>query len=146
MKDKDDKWTEELGLKPDEIMDADRFLDACMTEFPRCVRYSYREQQRLLPNILTVGAVIEAIPLDEKWRPGAARWCSTPQRSSPSAIPYLATKYVYEKYVKETAGLAMLNPGFDVAEGKDWTRDHQRHGSRHGRFGVFEKVVRSCTW
>lgn len=121
MKDKDTKWMEELGLRPDEIMDAAHFLELCMSEFPRCVRYSYREQQALLPNILTVGAVLEAIPIDVEMEVQ----CSTVVFDATETFkalntPYLATEYVYFNFVNETTGLAMLNPGYRRGEGKVW--------------------------
>jgi len=92
-----------------------------MAEFPRCVRYSYKEQQKLLPNILTVGAVLEAIPLDE----GMKVQCGSVVFDAAEVFkerdtPYLATKYVYENYVNETTGLAMLNPGYDETDGEVW--------------------------
>jgi hypothetical protein len=119
--DKDSKWMEELGLKPDQIMDADRFLDACVAEFPRTVRYSYEGQRRLLPNILTVGAVLDAIPLDEKMevKGGKVVFDATVEFKERNT-PYLATNYVYENFVNDTTGLAMLNPGYDITDKKVW--------------------------
>ena len=118
---KDLKWMEELDIKSDAIMNANLFLDNCMTEFPRCVRYSYNEQQKLLPNILTVGAVLEAIPLDEAMpvQCGNIVFDATKEFKERNT-PYLATKYVYDNYVDNTTGLAMLNPGYSQAEGKVW--------------------------
>ncbi len=121
MKDKDFQWIEELGLKPDEIMDADRFLDTCMTEFPGCVRYSYKEQQTLLPNILTVGAVLEAIPLDEEMEVQCSNIVfDATEEFKERNTPYLATKYMYDNYINDTTGLAMLNPGYSRADRKVW--------------------------
>jgi hypothetical protein len=121
MKAQDFPWLEELDLKPDEIMDADRFLAACMTEFPRCVRYSYHQQQGLLPNILTVSAVLEAIPLDEEIKVSCRDMVfDATAEFKARATPYLATKYVYDNYADATTGLAMLNPGYNSADKKVW--------------------------
>jgi hypothetical protein len=57
---RDPQWLEDLHLEPNEITDATRFLETCVKEFPTCVRY-YSAQQNLLPDILTVGAVLGAI-------------------------------------------------------------------------------------
>lgn len=121
MEEKDHKWIEELGLKPDEIMSADRFLEACLTEFSGCARYSYKEQQTLLPNILTVSAVLGAVPVDEEMEVqcGAILFDAT-EEFKERDTPYSATKHVYENYVDDTTGLAMLNPGYDTSPEKVW--------------------------
>ena len=121
IEDKDRMWMDELGLSTGEVMDAGSFVDTCVKEFPRCVRYSYRDQQTLLPNILTVGAVLEAVPLDQ----GMAAQCNDVafdaiKEFEDRHTPYLATKYVYENFVDDTTGLAMLNPGHAIRTKKDW--------------------------
>jgi len=121
MEDKDSEWIEELDLRPDETLKAEHFLESCMAEFPRCVRYSYDKQRELLPNILTVAAVIEAIPVDEKMEVKCNNIVfDAALEFQKHDTPYLSTKYVYENYVNETTGLAMLNPGYDKGEGKVW--------------------------
>jgi hypothetical protein len=124
MDDKDLQWVKELGLQPDKTLTADEFLAACMAEYPRCVQYSYDRQQSLLPNILTVGAVLEAVPIAEEMN---IRWGKTVFDATAEFrdrdTPYLATKYVYEKYVNETTGLAMLNPGYKTDNTEVWDPD-----------------------
>ncbi len=117
---KDTKWLDELELAPSEVVDDTSFLDSCVAEFP-CVRYAYAEQQRLLPNILTVGAALGAIPLDVDM----PTTCETAAfdaiaRFETLDTPELATRYVYENYVNETTGLAMINPGFDSSDTTFW--------------------------
>lgn len=118
---KDLAWMEELGLKPDSTLNVEEFLDLSKTEFPRHVRYSHARQQTLLPNILTVGAVLEAVPVAEEME---AQWgdCAFDATAVFSALntPYLATKYVYENHVNGTTGLAMLNPGYDTRAKRVW--------------------------
>ncbi|MCC6160299.1 MAG: hypothetical protein IT350_19765 [Deltaproteobacteria bacterium] len=126
--DKDARWLEELDLEPEETVDAAGFLEACVEDFPRCVRYSYADQQRLLPNILTVGAVLGAVPLDEDMPvPCAEAAFDAVAEFSDLNTSDLATKYVYDRFVDETTGLAMLNPGYDTQDPIVWdpalTRD-----------------------
>ncbi len=121
MKNKDSQWLKELNLEPHETADATHFLETCVMEFPTCVRYSYSAQQKLLPNILTVGAVLGAVPLDQ----GMSGTCDNVVFDAivefeKRDTPYLATKYVYETYVNETTGLAMLNPGYDTNDCRVW--------------------------
>ena len=122
--DRDSQWLDELDLVPGAVVDAAGFLESCVAEFPRCVRYSYASQQKLLPNILTVGAVLEAVPLDE----GMAASCEDVVFDATAEFrfrnsPYLATKYIYDNYVDETTGLAMLNPGYDTRSDHVWNPD-----------------------
>lgn len=121
MNDNDLEWLKELDVQPDKILNATEFLEACMAEFPRCVQYSYQKQQALLPNILTVGAVLEAVPVAVEMN---IRWGETvfdaTQEFRDRDTPYLATKYVYENYVNNTTGLAMLNPGYKTDDSKVW--------------------------
>lgn len=120
MSDKDAQWLEELELEPIEVIDAAKFLETCMAQFP-CVSYSYSAQQALLPNILTVGAVLGAVPLDDEM----TVTCISPvfdaiEEFEDRDTSYLATKYVYETYVDDTTGLAMLNPGYDTNDSRVW--------------------------
>ncbi len=113
--DKDLQWIKELQLQPDRTLTAGEFLHACKAEFPRWVRYSYDKQRALLPNILTVSAVLEAIPIADEMN---LQWdelvFDATAEFRDRDTPYLATKYVYEQYVNETTGLAMLNPGYSA--------------------------------
>jgi len=117
----DAQWLIELELAPLDMVDATTFLGACQTRFPACVRYSYADQQRLLPNILTVAAALEAVPLDvgDATTPDMATACDTVAFDATVELadldtPYLATQYVFDNFVQETTGLAMLNPGYDT--------------------------------
>jgi hypothetical protein len=119
MKGKDPLWLDELNLHPDEIIDASSFLEQALIDFPKCVRYSYSNQRKLIPNILTIAAVLEAVPIDENM----AVKCDNVAfdaitQFSHLNTPYLATKYVYDNYVNDTVGLAMLNPGYKIHDSK----------------------------
>ncbi len=128
MSDKDARWLDDLHLVPEATVEPASFLDTCLSEFPRCVRYAYGEQQRLLPNVLTVAAVLGAVPLDD----GMDLACADEVFDARAEFrdrntPVAATRYVYENFVDETTGLAMINPGYDSASSQVWdpplTRD-----------------------
>ncbi len=107
-------WVDELHLKVSETVSQADFLNRCVAAFPSCVRYNYKAQQALLPNILTVASVLGAVPMDD----GQMMACSQPafdaeQVFADKNTPALATQYVFEQYGKKTTGLAMLNPGYD---------------------------------
>lgn len=127
MDDKDLQWIKDLALQPDRTLTAGAFLEVCKAEFPRSLKYSYDKQQTLLPNILTVSAVLEAVPVAEEmdmhW--GDPVFDATAVFADHNT-PYLATKYVYEHYVNETTGLAMLNPGYSTDGRKVWNPEINR--------------------
>jgi hypothetical protein len=111
----DDEWLDELDLEPVGVASAADFLDACVAAFPACVRYSYLDQQKLLPNVLTVAAALEAVPLDAGMPAacGNVAFDATLEFQEKNT-PYLATRHVFENHVAQTTGLAMLNPGYDT--------------------------------
>ncbi|MCB9727106.1 MAG: hypothetical protein H6744_03155 [Deltaproteobacteria bacterium] len=111
----DAKWLEELELVPGEVVSASAFVQRCVAAFPACVRYSYSEQQALLPNILTVASVLGALPVDVDLDIAceSTAFDATQELATHSA-PFEATQYVFEKYGAQTTGLAMLNPGYDT--------------------------------
>jgi len=115
-RDNDDRWLDELNLTPDEIItDARSFLDTCLADFPSCVRYAYDSQQELIPNIVTVGAALGAVPLDEDMGVPCTNIVFDATVAFESRnTRYLATRHVYDTYVDDTTGWAMLNPGFEV--------------------------------
>jgi len=111
----DEQWLDELDLEPKNVVSALDFLDTCVAKFTNCVHYSYLDQQKLLPNILTVAAALNALPLDV----GLTLACGNVVFDATLEFkerntPYLATKYVLENYIEQTTGLAMLNPGYDT--------------------------------
>lgn len=110
----DAQWLTDLGLSAASEMDAADFLTACLTSYPACVRYDYTAQQTLLPNILTVGAVLGAIPVDASLGVtcGSTAFDAVAELATRNT-PELATRYVFETYGTQTTGLAMLDPGYD---------------------------------
>lgn len=107
-------WLNELQLTPAQVVDASAFLSSCRADFPACVRYSYHDQQALLPNILTVAAVLAAVPVDvdQGGSCSSVAFDATVEFKSLNT-PEDATRYVYEHYLQQTTGLAMLDPGYD---------------------------------
>lgn len=111
----DEYWLTELNLQPSDVIDAQDFLNECVAVFPSCVRYSYADQQLLTPSVITVASAIGAVPLDV----GMTPTCDAPTFDATVEFavrntPYLAAKYVFENYLDQTTGLAMLNPGYEI--------------------------------
>ncbi len=111
----DADWLTRLELVPSAVVSAQDFLESCVAEFPRCVRYSYADQQTLLPNILTVGAALGAVPLDEDLTVACNSMVFDARTEFATAnTPEAATRYVLDRYIGRTTGLAMLNPGYEI--------------------------------
>lgn len=111
----DDAWLADLGLSPSATVDASTFLASCTREFPKCVRYAYPAQQRLLPNILTAAAALGAVPIAEDSSVACRDVVFDARKRFPEdATPETATLDVFERYGDRTSGLAMLNPGYQI--------------------------------
>lgn len=114
----DQPWLDELKLAPKSAVKAADFVAACAKEFPACVRYRYKDQQALLPAILSAATALGALPLDDTAYAGAPA-CAKPAFDAVEALkdrakPHLATEHVFSLFGDKTTGLAMLNPGYDI--------------------------------
>lgn len=111
---RDERWLETLNLTPAATVGFQEFLNECVAEFDDCVRYSYATQQEILPAILTAAAAQGAVPLDVE----APVACPAPVLDAVKVFAdkptqLLSTQYVYENFLAQTSGLAMLNPGYN---------------------------------
>lgn len=80
------------------------------------IRYNYHTQQIVVPNLLTLAAVLDAIPLEDNspFLPPStplvydlvSRWANF--------TAYNATLYMYQNHINETTTMAKMNPGLDV--------------------------------
>eukprot|EP00586_Coscinodiscus_wailesii_P001043 CAMPEP_0172483080 /NCGR_PEP_ID=MMETSP1066-20121228/9895_1 /TAXON_ID=671091 /ORGANISM="Coscinodiscus wailesii, Strain CCMP2513" /LENGTH=612 /DNA_ID=CAMNT_0013246735 /DNA_START=39 /DNA_END=1877 /DNA_ORIENTATION=- len=130
---KDKKWLSELNLEPCkdyETIIPEELIALCLNEFPTVVLYSYRKQKSLLPNIITLAATHNAVPIEA---PHLSRLSDTHPhlfrdrflllkkiyaqkvfRPPTLSTPLAATRYIFQKYADLTHGLAVLNPGYDT--------------------------------
>ncbi|MCA9574237.1 MAG: hypothetical protein KC668_02340, partial [Myxococcales bacterium] len=109
----DELWLDALGLESAESQEVPAFLAECVADFG-CVRYAYDTQREILPSIMTVAAAHGAPMLADE----SPVRCEDPIVDATEVFAgrntqLLATQYVYENYLDETTGLAMLNPGYD---------------------------------
>lgn len=105
-------------------VDARQFIRSCVQGWARgrWIRYdiSVEAQRLIVPNIITLAGVLDAVPLDDAaaGRYGATNLVldtpATPGLDSSIELlaPLEATTYVYQRYLNRTTGLAKLNPGF----------------------------------
>ena len=117
-------WMGEImGLQEGDvsIVSFDAFLEMCMSESGPAkgyIRYNYTAQQVVVPELVTVAAQLDAVPLedtDEKLIAGSTKpklLDAVEEWKGFSALD--ASNYIFDRYVNETTGLSKMNPGLDV--------------------------------
>ena len=105
------------------LTDADAFLHSCMAGAARGrrIRYHYDAQKLIAPNLLTLAAVLDAVPLEDTM--AAARGSTIvfdALQTWAGFVSINATRYMFERYANATTTMSMLNPGLDVQK-------NQRH-------------------
>jgi hypothetical protein len=80
------------------------------------ILYEYNTQQAIVPNLITLAAVLNATLLEKDQ---AEEYASNLVYDATvewyNYTPYDATKFMYDKYVNQTSTLAYMNPGYDNA-------------------------------
>lgn len=127
MNSRDIIWLEDIeGIPHPEIMPTSDFLTKCLhtrnsiDNSPMAkgyIRYNATSQQILVPNIITLAAVLDAVPLED----------GHPDIKNTSMVfdalkefegfaAYNATLYMHMHYVNRTTTIAMMNPGYDTSK------------------------------
>ena len=89
------------------------------------LRYHYAEQKIILPNLITISAVTDTVPLEDTQLAALGLAGETPTFDAVKTFANLtgmptdaaarsATAWVYARYVNATGGMAKMNPGLDV--------------------------------
>ncbi|CAB9496532.1 expressed unknown protein [Seminavis robusta] len=149
---RDQSWLVDVGLIDDDasyegsLIPAEDFLVQCFHESNRAavkgyIRYSFTGQLALLPNIITLAGVLDAIPIFD-FAPVSLAISELPKQTTRSSINFVnlvqdsgipllldatsefegftaldATRYVFENYGQMTqGGIAKMNPGYKPAE------------------------------
>jgi hypothetical protein len=138
----DDAWLKQLKLDSEyhylpfirpfktSRLNGNEFLLRCLQEFPRRVRYRYYgPARRIVPNVITMGSILEAIPLQD----GDPVFDVIDPKSLPIVFDAIthssfarnsehdATQYVYDTYAKNTTTIAKINPGYGTTSFYPWS-------------------------
>ena len=106
----------------------DQFLKQCLSQVAAgWMRYNYTQQKIIVPNIITIAAVEDAVPLEDsllimlgidpaKTPPliDCTELFPSIDPTDTETAPREATAYVFSKYKNKTSGLSKMNPGLDV--------------------------------
>lgn len=122
MGDADDAWlkrTEGIEDASSSEISALDFISMCLTGPAKgYIRYNATAQQVLTPNIVTLAAVLDAVPLEDGHpaRDGAELvYDAVTNWDGFSALD--ATSFMYDNHVNETTTMAKMNPGYDMHAG-----------------------------
>jgi hypothetical protein len=112
-------WLSDIdGITNPEITPTQDFLSLCLASpaVNGYLRYDYSEQQRIVPNIITMAAMVNAIPLEDG---NSHITTDTPLvfdalKEFAGFNELNATQYMYDGYVAETPTICFVNPGYEL--------------------------------
>lgn len=110
-------WLRETeGITDPTLTDLDDFLQSCLGNdgvASGWIRYNWTAQQAIVPNLLTLAAVLDAVPLEDGDTSGAPLVFDAVANFGLSPDVLAVTTTLHETHVNETSTLAMMNPGYD---------------------------------
>lgn len=109
------QWLNFTGGSATTIVTAVDFVQQCLVDFPRVIRFNITSQQELFPNIVCMASVLDAIPLQDdalQNLPAGATVVFDALKTFAGMKEIDATAYVYDNHGNSTTGLAKLNPGW----------------------------------
>lgn len=118
----DEAWFQDItGTQPSPTTTPAAFINTCLAApvVQGYIRYSYADQQLILPNIITIAAVLDAIPLqDDQILPAGTTLNmvldAVTEMKDFSALQ--ATQYVFDLYGQSTTAMSKMNPGLKAPE------------------------------
>lgn len=121
--DPDTTWLADIdGVTDPPLTTAADFVAACVeTRALGYIRYNATAQQLVTPNIITLAAVLDAVPLED----GDPAVASAPMlfdavKTFDGMDARGCTEYMFDHYANQTTGLAKMNPGLDVHGNISW--------------------------
>jgi hypothetical protein len=91
-------------------------LNACLTASPPVAKgyilFNYSAQQLVVPNVLTLAGVLDAVVLESAPSTLALAFDATVAWANFSALQ--ATQFMFDRHVNATRGVSKMNPGLDV--------------------------------
>ena len=119
----DAQWLADLDINTPTLTPIPIFIASCLSSRTAdgkllatgYIRYSFKTQQIIIPNIITLAGVLDAVPFEE----------NDPLIGNATAVfdalitmagfdALQATSYMLDHYVQQTSTMAFMNPGLDV--------------------------------
>jgi hypothetical protein len=127
----DDTWLAVLAPDAAPAVSAAAFITACLASgaVKGRLRYDFASQQELVPNVATLAAVLDAVPLEDgsPFVPAAGPLLYDAVAAWAGYRAVNATALVFASFANATASLAKMNPGWDVHDAPlgPWTLKYQ---------------------
>jgi len=118
MSGQDTQWFEAIeNVVNPPLTAANDFIDTCLQSgIPKgYIRWNATAQQAITPNIITLAAVLDAVPLEDGHPSMSASHMVFDSLTEWAGFDALdATHFMYDNYVNVTTSMAKMNPGLDV--------------------------------
>lgn len=113
-------------IHKDCLTDPTDFIKECLDTTKGYLRYSFSQQKIIVPNLVTLAAVLDAVPLEDEDlvqlnmtnmmmnKFDAMAHFPTSLTSDHTNAPRIVTQWVFDNYGNQTFGLAKMNPGLNV--------------------------------
>jgi len=114
----DTQWLALVGRAQPASTPLDAFMKICLTKTAVSkgyIRYSFTSQQQIIPNIVTLAAILDAVPLQDNspyLRLGMPLRFDALEIFGTNVTPSDATSYVFDGYGNLTTTMSMMNPGY----------------------------------
>lgn len=113
-------WLKQLTDVDIHLIDDISFIKNCLnsTLIAGYLKYNYTEHKLIIPQLLTIAAVTNTIPIDiTSFSPELTK--NIPLKFDTARIferpsLYDATLYLFQNYMNQTTGMAKMDPGFDI--------------------------------
>jgi len=114
----------DTSIHKDCLTNPNDFIQTCLASTKGYLRYSWDEQKIIVPNLVTLAAVLDAVPLQDEdlqdfhvtvpLKFDAMAQFPPSITSDHTNAPRQVTEWMFETYANHTTGLAKMNPGLDV--------------------------------
>jgi hypothetical protein len=114
---------DEIGNKTQQRLNPEKFIEKCIGSglVKGYINYDYQNQIQLVPMIITIAGVLDALPLEFSRSQNVTlplAFDSLKEFRDFSA--YDATKYIFDKFASRTTALSKMNPGLFAPPNKPW--------------------------
>lgn len=111
-------------ISKDSLTPATEFIQECLQVTNGYMRYSWHDHKIIIPNLITIAAVLDAVPLHDLLfqqlnvsvpvKFDALQHFPPSLTSDHTNAPRIVTEWMLLNYGNQTTGLSKMNPGLDV--------------------------------
>jgi hypothetical protein len=135
-------WLELSFGKTYTVMKPKEFIAKCIDSglVKGYINYDYQTQTQIVPMIITMAGVLDALPLESSQRQnGTLPLTFDSLKEFNNFTAYDATKYVFEKFGRKTTALSKMNPGLHAPANQPWKPEMTRPAA----LGLTDYIVKA---